>query len=158
MVATPKYIDKNHGGTLIIFDRWFGTFQKEEEEVVYGVTKALSSWNPLWANLDYYADLKTDWNKMENWKDRFQLLFQKPGWLPASLGGYRSPPAVARKRHDSLQNFGSSKDEYLSICPVSVHHGYRKLFPIWLPTDEPFYPTDFHFLDIFKHCQRRCTS
>jgi sterol desaturase/sphingolipid hydroxylase (fatty acid hydroxylase superfamily) len=39
----PKYIDKNHGGTLILFDRIFGTFQAEEEAVIYGVTKPLSS-------------------------------------------------------------------------------------------------------------------
>ncbi len=87
----PKYIDKNHGGTLIIFDRMFGTFQEEEEEVVYGVTKPLSSWNPLWANFDWYADLWQDLKKDMSMADRFRVLFNKPGWLPEDLGGYRAP-------------------------------------------------------------------
>jgi hypothetical protein len=44
-----KYLDRNYGGTLIIWDRMFGSFQVEEEEPKYGITKQLASWNPLWA-------------------------------------------------------------------------------------------------------------
>ena len=53
----PKYIDRNHAGSLIIWDRMFGTFQEEEEEPVYGITTPLASWNPVWANLHYWAEL-----------------------------------------------------------------------------------------------------
>ena len=90
----PKYIDKNHGGTLIIFDRLFGTFQAEEEEVIYGVTKPLASWNPLWANFDWYADMWKDLRQSMSWSDRIRLLFNKPGWMPEHLGGYRAPKSV----------------------------------------------------------------
>jgi len=90
----PKYIDKNHGGTLIIFDRMFGTFQPEEEEVIYGVTKPLASWNPVWANFDWYADMWQDLKKEMTWADRLRLLFNKPGWLPSYLGGYRAPQQI----------------------------------------------------------------
>lgn len=90
----PKYIDKNHGGTLIIFDRLFGTFQAEEEEVVYGVTKPLASWNPLWANFDYYVDLWKDLRRPMSWADRARMLVNKPGWLPARHGGFRAPQMV----------------------------------------------------------------
>lgn len=83
----PKYIDRNHGGTLILFDRWFGTFQEEEEEPVYGVTVPLKSWNPVWAQVDYYVWLGERLAKADSWRDRLNMLFQKPGWLPASLGG-----------------------------------------------------------------------
>ena len=38
-----KYIDKNFGGILIIWDRLFKTFQKEEERPTYGITKPLKS-------------------------------------------------------------------------------------------------------------------
>ena len=41
--SNPKYLDKNYAGTLIIWDRMFGTFQAEEEEPVYGLTKPLNS-------------------------------------------------------------------------------------------------------------------
>ncbi len=87
----PKYIDKNHGGTLIIFDRLFGTFQPEEEEVIYGVTKPLASWNPIWANFDWYADLWSDLRQPMSWLERFKVLIKPPGWMPDHLGGPRQP-------------------------------------------------------------------
>lgn len=90
----PKYIDKNHGGTLIIFDRMFATFQPEEEEVIYGVTKPLASWNPVWANFDWYADMWQDLKRDMRWPDRIRLIFNKPGWLPSYLGGYRNPNEI----------------------------------------------------------------
>ncbi len=92
----PKYIDKNHGGTLIIWDRWFGTFQAEEEEVIYGVTKPLASWNPIWANFDWYADMWYDLKRPMKWRDRLRLLVNKPGWLPDYLGGYRAPSSIQK--------------------------------------------------------------
>ena len=53
----PKYIDRNHGGILIVWDRLFGTYQEEEEEPAYGITTPLASWNPVWANLHYWVEL-----------------------------------------------------------------------------------------------------
>ncbi|WP_226389156.1 sterol desaturase family protein [Penaeicola halotolerans] len=87
----PKYIDKNHGGTFIIFDRLFGTFQKEEEKPTYGITKQLGSWNPLWANVSHYVQMGTEIKQIPHWKDRLRYVFAKPGWLPDYLGGYRAP-------------------------------------------------------------------
>lgn len=55
--SNEKYLDKNHAGTLIIWDRMFGTFQEEEEEPDYGITKPLESWNPFWANWHYWSEL-----------------------------------------------------------------------------------------------------
>lgn len=83
----PKYLDRNHGGTLILFDRWFGTFQAEEEEVVYGVTVPLHSWNPVWANFDYFLWLFRRVFAAKTVGDGLKMLFKKPGWLPGYLGG-----------------------------------------------------------------------
>jgi alkylglycerol monooxygenase len=90
----PKYIDKNHAGSLIIWDRMFGTFQPEEERPTYGITKPLNSWNPFYANISHYVSMKEDLVRIPNWKDRFIYLFKKPGWLPEYLGGYRAAPPV----------------------------------------------------------------
>jgi sterol desaturase/sphingolipid hydroxylase (fatty acid hydroxylase superfamily) len=53
------YMDRNYGGVFIIWDRLFGSFQEEDdnEPVIFGVTTPLASWNPLWANLQFYAQL-----------------------------------------------------------------------------------------------------
>ncbi len=92
--VNPKYIDRNHGGTLIIFDRIFGTFQAEEEEVVYGITQQPHSWNPLWLNLEYWWRLFGDVQKADNWSDRINLLVQPPGWKPASFGEIKKKKRV----------------------------------------------------------------
>lgn len=85
----PKYIDKNHGGTFIIFDKWFGTFQEEEERPTYGITTPVQSWNPVWVNISHYATMKKELEMIPNLKDKARYLFNKPGWLPEYLGGYR---------------------------------------------------------------------
>lgn len=90
----PKYIDKNHAGTFIIWDKMFGTFKAEEEKPTYGITKNLNSWNPIWANISHYSDMWHDMKKINRWQDKIKYVFQKPGWLPEYLGGYRAPHEV----------------------------------------------------------------
>ena len=82
----PKYIDKNHGGTFIIFDKWFGTFQEEEEKPTYGITTPVNSWNPVWVNLQSAMRMKQEMSLIKNWKDKIRYLMNKPGWLPDYLG------------------------------------------------------------------------
>jgi hypothetical protein len=53
----PEYLDKNYGGVLIVWDRLFGTFEREQAAPRYGVTTQLTSFNPLWANLTELAAL-----------------------------------------------------------------------------------------------------
>lgn len=50
-----KYLDKNHGGVLIIWDRLFGTFQEEEETPDYGITQPLHSFSPFRANFHHFG-------------------------------------------------------------------------------------------------------
>jgi sterol desaturase/sphingolipid hydroxylase (fatty acid hydroxylase superfamily) len=90
----PKYIDKNHAGSLIIWDRMFGTFQAEEEKPTYGITKPINSWNAVWANFSHYAVMADEIKQIPRWSDRVKYLFKKPGWLPDNMGGYRSAPTV----------------------------------------------------------------
>ncbi|WP_461790649.1 sterol desaturase family protein [Pedobacter sp.] len=92
--SNPKYIDKNHAGTLIIWDRLFGTFQKEEEEVYYGITKPLASWNPVWANLHYWKDLIETAKKSERFHDKIKVFVKPPGWFPEQLGGFQAAPEI----------------------------------------------------------------
>jgi sterol desaturase/sphingolipid hydroxylase (fatty acid hydroxylase superfamily) len=92
--SNPKYIDRNHAGTLIIWDRLFGTFQKEEEEVYYGITTPLASWNPLWANVHYWDELLKTARQSPRWTDKINVFLKPPGWFPAHLGGFKSAPEI----------------------------------------------------------------
>lgn len=71
-------MDRNYGGVFILWDRLFGTFQ--EEPVVFGVTTPLASWNPLWANAQFYLAL---W--AESWWDKLRIWFMRTGWRPADV-------------------------------------------------------------------------
>lgn len=89
----PKYIDKNHAGMFIIWDKLFGTFQEEEEKPTYGITKPLNSWNPFFANIEYYLSM-FKMSKLMKSKDKLKLIFAKPGWQPDYLGGQIAVPEV----------------------------------------------------------------
>ena len=104
----PKYIDRNHAGVLIIWDRLFGTFQEEEEKPTYGITKPLKSWNAVWANVSHYADMAKDIRRIPKWNDRLRYLFKKPGWMPAYLGGYRAAPDIDKTTYHKYETPSST--------------------------------------------------
>jgi alkylglycerol monooxygenase len=82
-----RYIDKNYGGVLILWDRMFGTFEDEssDEPVIFGVRKPLASWNPFWANLQIYDYLLFDARHTAKWKDKIGIWFRRTGWRPADV-------------------------------------------------------------------------
>jgi sterol desaturase/sphingolipid hydroxylase (fatty acid hydroxylase superfamily) len=92
----PRYVDRNHGGTLIVWDRLFGTFGEEGDEPVYGTTRPLATWNPLWANLHYWSEMWRLARRAGRPLDRLRVLWKRPGWRPDDLGGYQPPAEVDR--------------------------------------------------------------
>jgi alkylglycerol monooxygenase len=90
----PRYLDRNHGGVFIVWDRLFGTFQAEEEAPVYGITTPLRSWNPLWANVHVFVDIGRSVARARTWRDAFGYLLGPPGWRPAAEGGPVKAPEV----------------------------------------------------------------
>jgi hypothetical protein len=90
----PVYLDRNYGGVFILWDRLFGTFKEEDpaEPVVFGVTTPLASWNPLWANLQFYAQLWRDARRTRSVWDKWRIWFMPTGWRPADVAA-RYPQA-----------------------------------------------------------------
>jgi alkylglycerol monooxygenase len=81
------YIDRNYGGVFILWDRIFGSFQEEleTEKPIYGIRKALKSWNPLWANVHVYIQLFKDCWHAKRWQDKLLIWFKRTGWRPADV-------------------------------------------------------------------------
>ena len=77
-------LDKNYGGTLIIWDRLFGTYteERDDEPVVYGTLKPLQSWNPVWGNLKNYVALTRDTLATAGWRNKLMRVFAPPAWTP----------------------------------------------------------------------------
>ena len=85
--VNDRYLDRNYGGILIVWDRLFGTFQDEDlaEPCVYGTRGALNSWDPLWANAEVYWALAQDAWHTRSWADKLRVWFKPPGWRPADV-------------------------------------------------------------------------
>ncbi len=83
--SNRRYIDRNHGSILIIWDRLFGTFEREDpdEPVVYGLTKNIKSFSPVRITDHEYVDIVRDVADSDNWRDRFSFVFRGPGWAYA---------------------------------------------------------------------------
>lgn len=111
--SDPKYIDKNHGGTFIIWDRIFGTFIEEADPINFGVTKPVQSWNTIWVNFEYYQWLgNVFWNAKG--MDKFRVLFNKTGWRPDYLGG----PLTPQERPQEYQKYDISAGKLINIYVV----------------------------------------
>jgi sterol desaturase/sphingolipid hydroxylase (fatty acid hydroxylase superfamily) len=75
-----RYLDKNHAGVLVIWDRLFGTFQPEEEKPVYGLTRNIGSFNPVIVATKTWGHLFGKAVRSRSWKKGFQYFLRPPGW------------------------------------------------------------------------------
>ncbi len=80
--SNVRYLDRNHGGVLIVWDRLFGTFAAElsDDPPRFGLTKNLVE-PTLWQTLTHeYAAIIRDWRRANCWRDRLRIMFWAPGW------------------------------------------------------------------------------
>lgn len=89
------YLDRNYGGTLMLWDRLFGTWIDEGEECVYGVRKGAPGWNALWAQFTWPAVMWQDARRTARWRDKLALWWRHTGWRPADVAAAAPwPPFV----------------------------------------------------------------
>jgi len=124
----PKYIDKNHAGSLIIWDKMFGTFQAEEERPIYGITKPIKSWNAVWANFSHYDEMSNDLKRIPVFADKVKYLFKKPGWLPDYLGGYRKPVEIDVNQYKKYDTPAPVLMSYYVLFQYLLCLGFTGLF------------------------------
>jgi alkylglycerol monooxygenase len=82
------YLDRNYGGTLMVWDRMFGTWIDEAHGTnpcVYGVRKPFHSWNPVWAQFTWFADLWRDAARARRPLDRLAIWVRRTGWRPSDV-------------------------------------------------------------------------
>ncbi|ARN76003.1 sterol desaturase family protein [Oceanicoccus sagamiensis] len=108
------YIDRNYGGVFIVWDRLFGTYQREDPEqaVDYGITRGLNSWNPLWANVHVYWSMLQDSWTTALWADKWRVWFGRTAYSPPDidkgplhLGQHYNPEVTSGLRNYILAQF-----------------------------------------------------
>jgi len=80
--ANVEYLDRNHAGILIVWDRLFGSFEPERARVRYGLTKNIHTWNPLRIAFHEWASMLRDAARASGWRARLGYLLAAPGWSP----------------------------------------------------------------------------
>ena len=88
-----KYIDKNYGGILIIWDRLFGTYQREEETPRYGLKREFSSINPFVVWFSELPQFFRDVAGARNGREAWMYMFGPPGWTPETSKQRQPEPA-----------------------------------------------------------------
>ncbi|HWT15537.1 MAG TPA: sterol desaturase family protein, partial [Patescibacteria group bacterium] len=104
--VNDKYLDKNYGGILILWDRLFGTFIDEDdhEPCVYGTRNRLGTFSPLWANFEVFSALGKDAWHAQSWADKLRVFLKPPGWRPADVAARFPKPDFnldgAKRKYD----------------------------------------------------------
>ncbi len=83
----PQYIDKNYAQIFIFWDKWFGSFQEELADTppVYGITRPVSTWNPIKINFQHLWLLTQDAWRTKSIKDKLRIWFMPTGWRPLDV-------------------------------------------------------------------------
>jgi hypothetical protein len=96
--SDEKYLDKNFGLVLIIWDKFFGTFEPEETKPAYGLTKPLKTFNPFKIIFSETIIMIKDVLAASSWRERIFYIFKKPGWSDLRRQNITSvKPLIAKK-------------------------------------------------------------
>jgi len=79
--VNARYLDRNHAGIFIIWDRLFGTFEPEDmqDKPVYGLTTNINSYNPFRIAFHEWIDIWRDMRLAPTWREKLKCIFGRPG-------------------------------------------------------------------------------
>ena len=80
--SNEVYIDKNYGNLLIVWDKLFGTYAEEEEEVRYGIRENVNTFNPLKITFLFWHSMFVDFKKSKGIRSKLLSFFGTPEWKP----------------------------------------------------------------------------
>uniref|UniRef100_UPI003D8C4FFA sterol desaturase family protein n=1 Tax=Gordonia sp. B7-2 TaxID=3420932 RepID=UPI003D8C4FFA len=97
--SDADYLDRNYGGTFIIWDRMFGTFTAEAQRPTYGLTKPIDTYNIWRLQTHEYAAILRDVRHTRGFRNRLGYLFGPPGWTAPDPDEVSS----SRAEHDTVK-------------------------------------------------------
>lgn len=101
--VNPQYIDKNFSEFLIVWDKWFGSYEEEVEEVCYGVTHPPRTWHPVHINFQFWNQLWSDAKETKYFWDKLRLWFMPLGWRPRDLEPYAKKGEIGYTRKEQVK-------------------------------------------------------
>lgn len=101
--VNPQYIDKNFSEFLIIWDKIFGSYEEEVEEVCYGVTHPPRTWDPIHINFQFWSQLWRDAKATKYFWDKIRIWFMPIGWRPRDLEPYFKGGRIGYNRSEQVK-------------------------------------------------------
>ena len=83
--SNDQYIDKNFGNLLIIWDKFFGTFEPENEKVIYGIKENVKTFNPFKITFMLWIKMYEESKSAVGFKEKFLSFFGTLEWKPKKL-------------------------------------------------------------------------
>ena len=83
--SNEEYLDKNYGNLLIIWDRFFGTYEEEKDKVIYGIRNNVKTFNPLKITFFEWASFFKDLKYAHGFREKILCFFGKPEWKPSQI-------------------------------------------------------------------------
>lgn len=160
----PEYMDKNHGQIFIFWDKLFGTFQEELDDVpaVFGITRPAQTWNPFRINFQHLWLLISDAWRAENWKDKFTIWFKPTGWRPENFE--EKYPVTKISNVYSFNKYGTQHSKilmYWSIIQMFVTLGlvsYLYLSIARIDIQNIFLYGTFIFISVYSYTELMDTN
>lgn len=154
-----EYMDKNMSQIFIIWDKLFGTFQKELDDVkpVYGVTRPVKTWNPVKINfLHLWLMIKDAW-RTESWKDKLRIWIMPTGWRPEDVKEKHPVEYISDVYHFNKYDTPASKS-FIAWSWAQMLFNYFLLvyffsFIAQIGTPHIFYYGAFIFLSIYAYTE-----
>ena len=85
--TNPQYLDRNHAGIFIIWDKWFGSYEPEVEKPIYGLTKNIGSFNPLYVAFhEWLAMFRDAFTSNTTLSNKLLYFIKPPGWKHDGTG------------------------------------------------------------------------
>ena len=85
--TNPQYLDRNHAGIFIIWDKLFGTFEPEVEKPVYGLVKNIETYNPIKIAFLEWVNMFRDFSfSKTSFLNKVKYLIKPPGWKHDGTG------------------------------------------------------------------------
>ncbi len=94
--SNPEYLDKNHGGIFILWDRLFGSFAAERAPVRYGLTTNVRTFHPVRIAFHEWRAMLAEVRRASSLRRALGILLRPPGWRPDDRAAARALPAETR--------------------------------------------------------------
>jgi len=121
----PIYIDKNLSAIFCIWDRIFGTFQEELDDVkpIYGTLKPVQTWNPIIINFQHFFRLAKDSWHTKKFSDKIKIWFMPTGWRPKDVENlikYKSQSKNQEKYYPNYTNLFNLVGVFHFLCVNTI--------------------------------------